>query len=301
MPIIFLPPAALLAAAAQGAYGSPPDGSGSGANGNSQLWFAISGGRNGVADPNWGGCDIYLSFDNTTYGKPIGTIQGPSRQGVLTAPLASYGGANPDTGDTLAVDLAMSDRALPTASDADGAASRSLCYVDGELIAYGGIAPVGTTGYHLTDLYRGLFGTTAGAHLSGTAFAFLGDLLFKCNLPAEYVGQPLYFKFRSFNIYGNGLADLSGLTPVTFTPGSAPNANVASVPLAGGTMTGSLTTPGLTVGGVTFPGIYTTSSLPAAAGNTHGLAAVTNPSGGKSNLVFSDGTHWLYMDGSVAV
>ena len=57
----------------------------------------------------------------------------------------TYSGANPDTGHTLAVDLAMSGQTLPTAANADGVAGRSLCYADGELMAYGAIAPTEAT------------------------------------------------------------------------------------------------------------------------------------------------------------
>ncbi|HYA73062.1 MAG TPA: phage tail protein, partial [Roseiarcus sp.] len=44
-------------------------------NGVAQLWFGASGGSSGVADPNWGGCYIWMSFDGVTFGgAPIGTI-----------------------------------------------------------------------------------------------------------------------------------------------------------------------------------------------------------------------------------
>jgi len=212
MPIIFEPTAALLAAQQSGSIGSPADGSGLAPSGLAQIWIAASG-----AGANWGGCQIWLSFDNTTF-KQIGTIIGPAKQGVLTANLAAYSDANPDTSDTLAINLAMSGTALSIVpgSDADARDGRTLCYVDGEVIAYGLATPTAGDAYGLTDLYRGLYGTTASAHPSGAAFAFLDDAIFEYNLPASYVGVPLYFKFPSFNVWGGGLQDLSAVTAVTY-------------------------------------------------------------------------------------
>ena len=48
------------------------------------------------------------------------------------------------------------------------------------------------------------------------------------------------------------------------------------------------------------PASYTISTLPTASSYTGYLATVTNPTSGKSNVVYSNGTNWLYMDGSTA-
>jgi hypothetical protein len=53
-----------------------------------------------TADPNWGGCYVWLSTDNVTY-QQVGQIDTPARMGKLTGSLASYGGANPDTTHSL--------------------------------------------------------------------------------------------------------------------------------------------------------------------------------------------------------
>src|SRR5690606_31813526 len=80
-PIIFEPPVAL-------------------SNSVSQFWI----GATGVGE-FWGGCDVWFSTDDTNFYQ-IGSISNDVRMGVLTAALASYGGMNPDTMNTLAVDLA---------------------------------------------------------------------------------------------------------------------------------------------------------------------------------------------------
>ena len=167
-PVIFEPPTALV--------GSTP-----------QVWIAASGGSGGVADPNWGGAYVWLSLDGTSYSQ-IGTINAPARQGVLTSTLASYSGANPDTTDTLAVNLAESGGVLSSGSAADAALGNMLCIVDYELISYETATLTSANNYSLTTLYRGLYGTAIAAHSSGAQFARLESAIFKYDLPSQYVG-----------------------------------------------------------------------------------------------------------------
>src|SRR6185437_4578075 len=164
-----------------------------------------------------GGCQVWLSFDDSSYVQ-IGVIETPAREGVLAASLAAPSGVNPDTTDTLAVDLSMSGGELPTGSDSDAVNGRTLCFVDGELIAFGLATPTGGSGYDLTDLYRASYGSTGSAHAAGAPFLFLDDAVFKYNLPPVYVEQPLYFKLASFNVWGGGLQDLSAVSAVTYVP-----------------------------------------------------------------------------------
>ena len=91
-PIIFEPPESLV--------GATP-----------QVWIAVSGGSAGAVDPNWGGCNIWLSLDGTSYSQ-IGTISQPARMGTATAALPLFTGTNPDTADTLAVNVAESGGVL---------------------------------------------------------------------------------------------------------------------------------------------------------------------------------------------
>lgn len=182
---------------------------------------AVSGGTAGVADPNWGGCIVNVSTDGSTY-VPIGRVNQPARMGLLSASLATYGGSNPDSGHTLAVNLAESAGTLASASSgATAAAGATLCWVDGELIGPETATLTGTSAYNLTDLYRGLFGSTIAGHSSGTQFARLDNSIFTYQLPAAYIGATLYFKFQSFNIWGNATQDLASCTAYTYTPGGA--------------------------------------------------------------------------------
>src|SRR4029077_18121341 len=88
--------------------------------------------------------------------------------------LASYGGTNPDTTHTLGVDLTESLGQLTSGSSSDAANGVTLCYCDGELLSYETATLTATDKYNLTTLYRGLYGTAAGAHTSGSPFAYIG-------------------------------------------------------------------------------------------------------------------------------
>jgi hypothetical protein len=197
-PVIFEPPAALA--------GTAP-----------QIWIAASGGSGGVADPNWGGCNVWISADGSSYSQ-IGTIVGPSRQGVLTAALPAYGAPNPDTGDTLAVNLAASGGVLQSATSLDAQLANTLCLVGSELVSYASAALTSASHYALTYLYRGLYGTTITSHPAGAPFARLDNAVFTYDLPAQYVGAELYIKLQSFNVFGGGLENLSSCMVYTYKP-----------------------------------------------------------------------------------
>ncbi len=196
-PTIFEPPAALV---------STP-----------QVWIAASGGAGGVADPNWGGANVWLSTDGTSHAQ-IGAVAAPARQGVLTASLPAYGGTNPDTTDTLAVNLVESGGALASATDLDAQLANTLCIVDSELVSYATATLVSANNYSLSYLYRGLYGTAVASHSSGAPFARLDNTVFEYDLPAQYVGQTLYIKLQSFNVFGGGVQDISTCAVYTYTP-----------------------------------------------------------------------------------
>ncbi|HEX7884723.1 MAG TPA: phage tail protein [Phenylobacterium sp.] len=191
-PILFEPPAALTAGARE-------------------VWIAASMGDGGVGDGQQAGCDVYFSTDDTHF-ILLGTMPGPSSQGVLTDALALYGGANPDAGNTLAVSMALSGEPLASISAADAAIGNPPCYVDGEYVGVQTWAATGTDAYDGTDLYRGLYGSTAGLHASGAAFTLLDAGIFVHGYAAELVGVPLFYRF-----VGRG-GDVAGATSYGFTP-----------------------------------------------------------------------------------
>ncbi|MGB6536641.1 MAG: phage tail protein [Xanthobacteraceae bacterium] len=221
-PIMFEPPSALVTAP--------------------QVWIAVSGGSGGTADPNWGGCNVLLSLDGMSYSQ-IGTVTAPARMGATTAALASFSGTNPDTSDTLSLNLTESAGVLQSVSAADAAAGNSLCIVDDELIAFTNATLTSSYHYNLTTLYRGLYGSVIASHATGASFARLDGTIFAYDLPAQYVGKELYLKFQSFNVFGGGVQELSACTAYTYTPtGVAVDHPVAQeILLAGGSWDFGLT------------------------------------------------------------
>lgn len=196
-------------------------------SGSPQVWAAVSGGA------DWGGCQVYVSADGGTTYQNIGTITSGARQGTLTAALAAYAGDNPDTADTASVDLTESRGELQSVSETEAANASTLCYVDGEYLSFETATLTGTNKYNLTTLYRGLYGSTAGAHASGVQFARLDDNVFEYDLPEDYVGIALKFKFPSFNIFGSGLQDLSDVAEYDYTPDGAAFGTPPDAPTAG--------------------------------------------------------------------
>jgi len=75
--------------------------------------------------------------------------------------------------------------------------------------------------YALSPLWRGLYGSSPTAHAAGVPFARLDSAIFKYTVPTSFIGQMLYLKFASFNIWGNATQDLSVVEPYTYTPSGA--------------------------------------------------------------------------------
>lgn len=190
-------------------------------------------GSGGVFDPNWGGATVWVSLDGVSYqtlndvftNAPV--APGIATQGVLTANLAAYGGANPDNTNTLSVNLSESNGVLTSTTSAVASQGVStLCAIvdsDGclELVAYTTATLVAANSYNLTSLYRGLYGTQPLEHLAGAQFLFINTAVYEANLPAQFVDQTIYFKFTSFNIYNAFQQDLSDVVEYTYVPTGA--------------------------------------------------------------------------------
>jgi hypothetical protein len=184
-----------------------------------EVWAAVAGGA------NWGGCNVWLSVDNATY-QQIGTIHGPARYGVLTASLASH--ADPDTTNTLSVDLTTSLGVLGAATHAEADAAASLCMIDSELLSYADLAVTSANHFNLTYLRRGQRGSAPAAHSSGATFVRLDDAIFKYAVPDNNLGATFYLKFVSFNLYGRASQQLSAVT--AYTVGLAATSSIPSTP-----------------------------------------------------------------------
>lgn len=181
-----------------------------------EVWILATGGA------NWGGANIFVSTDGTTY-KYVGTLFAGGRQGLTTVPLAAFGGTNPDNlPNFLGVDLTESQGSLVSASTTDAANGVSLCYCDGEFLSYETATLLAPNKYNLMTLYRGLYGTRAAAHTAGAQFAYIGlqnDVagLFTYQYPPSLVGTTIYIKLQSFNQYSSETQPLEGLMAYEYT------------------------------------------------------------------------------------
>lgn len=191
-----------------------------------EVWVAVSG-----TVPEWGGCDVWVSEDNATY-RNIGRVVNPARHGVLSSTLAS--GTDPDTTNTLAVDLSACRGALVPVSQADADDGNSLLWVDGELISYQNATLTTQYHYNLTYLRRGRNGTAIGAHAAGTKFARLDEAIFKYVVPRDLIGRPIWIKFTSFNVFGNATEQLADVTAYSYTILGNRPAGLASLSATGG-------------------------------------------------------------------
>ena len=185
--------------------------------GVAQIWFGASGGVGGVPDPNWGGCNVWYSLDGTSYTE-MGTIGGVAPLGILTASYPT--GSGFDTTDTLSVNLAQSGAPLTSTSAINaqtGVANLALLGsgTSAELIGFETATLTGANAYNLTNIQRGMFGTTPATWAISTAFAQMSNIL-QVNLPANLVGKTIYFKFQSFNNQGGGTQTLASCTAYTY-------------------------------------------------------------------------------------
>lgn len=181
-------------------------------SGQPELWIAASG-----VDGNWGGADVWMGTDDTAFQR-IGVLHGGSCYGVTTAALAAYAGAPAlDVADTLAVSLIGANDQLGSGTDSDVAQAVTLCYVDGEFLAFKTATLTGAGEYSLTTLNRALYNSPSGLHPLSSGFARCDQALLRVPFPQGKRGQTLYFKFTSFNPYGGGEQQLADVAAYTHT------------------------------------------------------------------------------------
>lgn len=97
-------------------------------------------------------------------------------------------------------------------------AGATLSIVDQELLSYETATLTTAYNYNVTGLARAQGGSLGVAHNSGAPFARLDGAIQRYDLPANFIGQVLYLKFQSFNVFGQGTQDLSTCEVYTFQP-----------------------------------------------------------------------------------
>lgn len=170
-------------------------------SGKNQIWVAVSGGI------NWGGCNVWVSLDNTTY-EMVGTIYGSARYGTLVSAI--------EADDTeMQIQLNTSSQMFSgTVEDAE--VDATLCRVGDEYINYVEATLDGSGLYTLSDVVRGRF-DDAGPHNSGEAFVRIDRAIFSHDYNENMVGKQIYLKFTSFNGLEQKEETLDEVTAYSYT------------------------------------------------------------------------------------
>jgi hypothetical protein len=185
--------------------------------------------------PNWGGCDIWISQDNETF-KYAGTLLGGTAMGTLSANFAS--GSDPDTVNTLSVNLGESEGTLLSGTQADADHGNTLCLVDGELVTFEQASLTAQYTYNLGKngatpgyLRRGFYGTSIAAHSMGASFARLREgSYFAIGYDSADIGQTVHVKLLSFNPYGGGKQTLDQVSSYSHTLSAPPTVSSGLLP-----------------------------------------------------------------------
>ena len=226
-PVLINPPAAYVA---QGlASVSASAGGVSASSVGYEAWAAVAG-----TDPNWGGCEVWASFDDLSYQK-MGEVQGRARYGVSTADFPA--GADPDTVNALSLDLSTSLAELDPATQADADGGATLSVIGGEMIAWRDATLTGPYAYRLGGyIRRGLYGTPIADHPAGTEFVRIDGDLFRYAYGPMQAGRTLYLKFPSFNLYGEALQGLEDV--VAYQMPLTPNATSSVIEVQAASIVG---------------------------------------------------------------
>lgn len=210
----------------------------------------------------WGGCHVWVSLDGTEY-KKAGTISGGSRYGRLAG---SVTGAS----TSFNIDGLSTTDELISGSAADATNLQTICYAGGstpEFFAYQIATLTGPGTYTLTGLERGAYGSQGALSHFNVPFVRMDDRIARSEpLDPKLIGQTIYIKCTSFNIYGRAQQDLSEVSPYSYAltgkaygympaiGGKAVNLSATSLifqyPQAGGVNPSSITLTAKRMGGV---------------------------------------------------
>lgn len=184
-------------------------------NGNNEIWIGVSGSN----QDTWGGCQVWVSTDDLTY-RQVGTIVGNAREGRIYN-TGFPRGLDPDTVNTLYVDLTMSRGSLTAGSATDRDNFTTLCWITGnELIAYD-TAPLQATYKYALGLSgrtrRGCYGSPISALSVGDYFVRLDEQIFKLDFSKDHLAKTTYYKFPSFNVWGGGQETLASVPSYSMT------------------------------------------------------------------------------------
>nr|DAN48066.1 MAG TPA: tail protein [Caudoviricetes sp.] len=188
--------------------------------GEPQIWLATAG------SDMWGGAEVWISTDGDSYTR-IGATNKKARFGSLSAPLAS--GAVFDRANTLNVEISAGQ--MTGGTEQDSRDLLTLCYVDGEFLAYETAELKGVGRYTLGNLTRGAYGSNIDRHNAGSQFVRIDEAMFKYAVPANWVGRTVWVKLVSFNVFGSGVQELAEVPAYSYTIKGAPLGQIQNLRL----------------------------------------------------------------------
>jgi hypothetical protein len=158
-----------------------------------EVWIYASGGI------YWGSSNVWISDDGNSY-KRIGQIKSPARQGLLSSTLQT--GTDPDTVNIMQIDMSMSNGVLTSGTRNDADNLNTICFVDGEFIAYETATLTATNQYNVSYLRRGAYDSEIKVHSANSQFVRMDDAVFKYPFITTDIGKTIYIKLTSINIFG---------------------------------------------------------------------------------------------------
>ena len=188
--------------------------------GEPQIWMATAGGD------MWGGAEVWVSTDGDSYTR-VGAVNHKARFGSLTAALPS--GAVFDRTNTLSVEISSGQ--MTGGTEQDSRDLLTLCYVDGEFLAYANAELKGVGRYTLGNLTRGAYGSAIDTHAAGSKFARIDEALFKYTVPRNWIGRTVWVKLVSYNVFSGGIQDLASVPAYSYTIKGAPLGQIQNLRL----------------------------------------------------------------------
>ena len=188
--------------------------------GEPQIWMATAGGD------MWGGAEVWVSTDGDSYTR-VGAVNHKARFGSLTAALPS--GAVFDRTNTLSVEISAGQ--MTGGTEQDSRDLLTLCYVDGEFLAYANAELKGVGRYTLGNLTRGAYGSAIDTHAVGSKFARIDEALFKYAVPRNWIGRTVWVKLVSYNVFSGGIQDLASVPAYSYTIKGAPLGQIQNLRL----------------------------------------------------------------------
>lgn len=188
--------------------------------GEPEIWLATAGGD------MWGGAEVWVSTNGDSYTR-VGAVSGKARYGSLTAALPA--GAVFDRANTLGVEIGAGQ--LTGGTEQDSRDLLTLCYADGEFLAYETAELKGVGRYVLGNLTRGAYGSNIDRHEAGRPFVRVDESLFKYPVPRDWIGRTVWVKLVSHNVFGSGAQDLAEVPAYSYRIIGAPLGQVANLRL----------------------------------------------------------------------